>query len=243
MTLRCTALVLLQLHFGGADEQQRLLDLQLFQAAGRGDFGQIDVALEAGADIDALIPVGPPEDPEMSKVTALMQAALGGQVGTIEYLLEQGADIDQPDSFGFTPLHGCAFRGEAAACKVLLDSVGPHSKTALHYHADGYAPLHRCCFGDANIDTLRVFLDAGVDPALASIEDRAGRGGRSGTTCYDLATSDAVHKLLAEFGEGETKGGGHKRGSKRRKSSRRKKKDPSEQELSVDDILAAHPDL
>ena len=103
--------------------------------------------------------------------------------------------------------------------------------------------MHRCCFGEGNIDTLRVFLEAGVDPTLASIEDRIGRGGRPGMTCRDVANSDAIEALLAEYDKGD-KGRGKRRGSKAgRKGSRRKKKVADKQELSVDDILASHPDL
>ena len=226
------------------DGSQALLDQRLFQAAQRGDFEAADAALEEGADIDALIPVGPPDNRDASKVTALMQAALDGRVGAIEYLLEQGADADQADGFGFTPMHGCAFRGQAAACRALLEDVGPQSETALHYHADGYAPLHRCCFGAGNVDTLRVFLEAGIDPALASIEDRAGRGGRPGTTCEDVATSDEVKELLAEYSKEKGKGRAKRRGGGKggRKGARRKKKAEAD-DPSVEDILAQHPDL
>lgn len=246
MAVRCAGLVLQLWVLTAADDsgQQPLLDRRLFEAARRGDVEAMDAALEAGADIDALIPIGPQDNPDVSKVTALMQAALDGRVNTIKYLLEQGADADQEDSFGFTPMHGCAFRGHAAACAALLEGVGPNSETALHYHPDGFAPLHRCCFGEGNIDTLRVFLEAGVDPALPSIEDRAGRGGRPGTTCKDVATGDEIRTLLAQYDKGKTDAGGKRRGKAgRTKGSRRKKKVADEQELSVDDILSAHPDL
>ena len=137
-----------------------------------------------------------------------------------------------------------ARRGQAAACRALLEDVGPQSETALHYHADGYAPLHRCCFGAGNVDTLRVFLEAGIDPALASIEDRAGRGGRPGTTCEDVATSDEVKELLAEYSKEKGKGRAKRRGGGKggRKGARRKKKAEAD-DPSVEDILAQHPDL
>ena len=246
MAVRCVGFVLhLWVGLTAADDSgQPLLDRRLFEAARRGDVEAMDAALEAGADIDALIPIGPQDNPDVSKVTALMQAALDGRVDTIKYLLEQGADVDQEDSFGFTPMHGCAFRGHAAACAALLEDVGPNSETALHYHPDGFAPLHRCCFGEGSIDTLRVFLEAGVDPALPSIEDRAGRGGRPGTTCKDVATGHEIRALLAQYDKGKTDASRKRRGGKAgRMGSRRKKKVTVEQELSVDDILSAHPDL
>ena len=50
--------------------------------------------------------------------------------------------------------------------------------------------------------------------------------------------------MLDEYDKGDPRGKGKRRGSKAgRKGSRRKKKVAEEQELSVDDILASHPDL
>ena len=40
------------------------------------------------------------------------------------------------------------------------------SAAANSFHEDGLAPMHRACFGDVQADTLRVFLEAGMDRDL-----------------------------------------------------------------------------
>jgi ankyrin repeat protein len=106
------------------------------------------------------------EDPKSPAVPALMQASIQGKVDTIEYLLSQGADVEQSDSFGFNPLHGCAFNQQADACAMMLAHAGVDSAAANSFHEDGLAPMHRACFGDVQADTLRVFLEAGMDRDL-----------------------------------------------------------------------------
>ena len=60
--------------------------------------------------------------------------------------------------------------------------------------------------------------------APAGSEDKAGRGGHANQVCGDLARSPEIHALLQEFAGGsrETKGKG---------------------DVTMDDILAAHPEL
>ena len=61
---------------------------------------------------------------------------------------------------------------------------------------------------------------------VAGSDDKAGRGGEAGLTCGQLARSPEIHALLQEFAGGakarETKGKG---------------------DVTMDDILAAHPEL
>ena len=108
------------------------------------------------------------EDPKSPAFPALMQASIQGKVDTIEYLLSQGADVEQSDSFGFNPFHACAFNQQADACAMMLAHAGVDSAAANHFHEDGLAPMHRACFGDVQADTLRVFLEAGMDRNLAT---------------------------------------------------------------------------
>ena len=119
-------------------------------------------AVAHGAVCSAMVHVHA-EDPKSPAVPALMQASMQGQVDTIEYLLSQGADVEQSDSFGFNPLHGCAFNQQADACAMMLAHAGVDSAAANSFHEDGLAPMHRACFGDVQADTLRVFLEAGMD--------------------------------------------------------------------------------
>ena len=198
-------------------------------------------AVAHGAVCSAMVHVHA-EDPKSPAVPALMQASIQGKVDTIEYLLSQGADVEQSDSFGFNPLHGCAFNQQADACAMMLAHAGVDSAAANSFHEDGLAPMHRACFGDVQADTLRVFLEAGMDrnqktrcaktfsviftaiTAPAGSEDKAGRGGHANQVCGDLARSPEIHALLQEFAGGsrETKGKG---------------------DVTMDDILAAHPEL
>ena len=122
-------------------------------------------AVAHGAVCSAMVHVHA-EDPKSPAVPALMQASIQGKVDTIEYLLSQGADVEQSDSFGFNPLHGCAFNQQADACAMMLAHAGVDSAAANSFHEDGLAPMHRACFGDVQADTLRVFLEAGMDRDL-----------------------------------------------------------------------------
>lgn len=113
------------------------------------------------------------DDQKSPRVPALMHATLQGHLDTIEYLLEQGADVEQADSFGFTPIDGCAFKGEADACAMLLEHAGGGtSQPATRFHNDGLAPIHRACMA-GHTETVRAFLNAGADPDTASRCERA----------------------------------------------------------------------
>ena len=87
---------------------QEKLDMQFFSAVNNGDLEGMEAALEAGADIDAVHRVS-----EQAQVPAIMHASLAGNLEVIKYLLDEGADPEVPDSFGFTAIHGAAFKGMA----------------------------------------------------------------------------------------------------------------------------------
>jgi len=71
------------------------------------------LALDAGADVDAFLPVH-------AHSTALHQAALGDDVALIELLLERGVRTDQRDTlWDGTPLDWAIHEGRAAARAVL----------------------------------------------------------------------------------------------------------------------------
>lgn len=184
------------------------------------------------------------------RVPALMYATMQGYVEIIEYLLDQGADVEQADTFGFTPLHACAFKGEADACAVLLEHAGGADGAAANFfHEDGNAPMHRACFGDesnpASKDTLKVFLDAGMNPHLLTKEDTIGRGGTAGMTCADV-TGDPDVKALWEVYAENTKAPDVPEEKPKGKGGRKKGKKgggKAKGEATMDDILAAHPDL
>ncbi len=71
------------------------------------------LALDAGADINARLPVH-------AHSTALHQAALGDDVALIELLLERGADPEQRDTlWDATPLGWAISQGRTDACAAL----------------------------------------------------------------------------------------------------------------------------
>ena len=56
---------------------------------------------------------------------------------------------------GYTPLHGAGFQGRAEIARLLLEdarNLDPNS-----FHEDGFAPLHRACWGreQRHADTIR----------------------------------------------------------------------------------------
>jgi peptide-methionine (S)-S-oxide reductase len=106
----------------GADEQLRAMlpdasreDIQTaFGLAVINEHVQaVRLALDAGADIDAFLPVH-------AHGTALHQAALGDDVALIELLLDRGARTDQRDTlWDGTPLDWAIHQGRTAARAVL----------------------------------------------------------------------------------------------------------------------------
>lgn len=67
---------------------------------------------------------------------------------------------------GYTPMHGACFQGRAAIAEMLL----AHGVNAREVHQDGYEPIFRACWGREarHTETVRVLLDAGVPPDVAS---------------------------------------------------------------------------
>jgi ankyrin repeat protein len=97
---------------------------------------------------------------------------------------------------GYTPLHGCAFQGRAAVCELLMKRGIKHEA-----HEDGFFPLHRAAWQatkQGHLDTIRVFLENGVDVNL--------KAGGDGPTLWHHALrddNDELKELLREFGAEE----------------------------------------
>lgn len=75
-------------------------------------------------------------------------------------LLDNGADPSIPENSGFTIMHGAAFRGRA----VLVRLLAKHGAETNTLHKDGFAPLHRACWGNEpdDTETVRALLELGV---------------------------------------------------------------------------------
>ena len=98
-----------------------------------------------------------------NQLAQLMFASLQGKVEMVRALLELGADPWLAENMGYTPIHGCAFQGRPAVCKLLIERglAGIDAATGdQRRHRDGYAPVHRTVWGtDArHVETLQVFL-------------------------------------------------------------------------------------
>ena len=90
--------------------------------------------------------------------TLLYYAAQNGRMETIRILLANGACVDAPNSGGFTPLHGTAFRGYHAAAGLLLDhGARVDGRTTL-----GRTPLYWAAY-KGNRDTIRFLLNRGAE--------------------------------------------------------------------------------
>ena len=85
---------------------------KLRNAARRGTLGDVQAAVQAGADVNL---AGGPE-----RYTPLMLSAVNGKVDIAEFLLSRGAKVDAVDSGNETALHYAAFRGPEDIVTLLL---------------------------------------------------------------------------------------------------------------------------
>jgi ankyrin repeat protein len=78
----------------------------------------------------------------------------------VKYLIDQPLDLGLTDMVGNTPLHYAVLGAKSEMCRLLLDS-GARWDT---YNTLGAAPLHPI----GNLETLKVFVEHGVDVRLPS---------------------------------------------------------------------------
>jgi hypothetical protein len=138
--------------------------------------------------LPAVVPLSP-----QASVPAIMQTALGGDVATLKYLLDEGADAENADSFGFTPIHGAAFKGHAGVAELLLQhGVEPDAP----HRGDGNSPLHRACWAadvsvEGQVGVIKALLNAGVDINVPNTK---------GQSCLDMAVDPQVITLVETLG-------------------------------------------
>jgi len=87
-------------------------DVNIWEAAARGNIVAIRQHLEAGTDVDAKEPPG--------GGTPLLVAATFGQVEAVKFLIEKGANVNGTSNDGATALHGAAFFCHTEIVKLLL---------------------------------------------------------------------------------------------------------------------------
>ncbi len=103
-------------------------DEQLLNAAEAGDVEEIQILLEAGANIDAVNICG---------LTALIWAAENGHTDVVVQLIAAGANLESADEFGYTALIAAAEEGLTAVVEKLIkaganiEAVDQDGRTAL----------------------------------------------------------------------------------------------------------------
>jgi ankyrin repeat protein len=119
-------------------------DLQLAQAADKGDWAAVARLLAAGADPNASVAMRTPSG-ESYQSTALCAAAVNGRLEAAQLLLEAGADPSLAGGSGTTPLMNAAGDGQLevlawAGCDVGLKTV--HGETGRELaEAEGHTAV------------------------------------------------------------------------------------------------------
>ncbi|KAG8466095.1 hypothetical protein KFE25_005665 [Diacronema lutheri] len=133
----------------------------LIDAVQSDDAGAIRAALADGDELDERHEGGQ---------TALMWACLRGKPNAVRALLAAGADVRVGEAQGYTCAHGVGFQGRAELVPILAE----HGLDLSDLHDDGFAPLHRACWGTTPRHTATVvaLLEAGVPPDQPSKDGR-----------------------------------------------------------------------
>ena len=161
------------------------VDQEWLDAAGANNVDGMKTVLEKGANVNVR--------GNGSGQTALMGSVLRGHLDVVKYLLTElkdKVDVTIAEKDGYTLAHGAAFQGRADVMSFLISS---NINVKDEFHSDGYAPLHRACWGREakHTNTLRVLRDeAGIDIATMASKD--------GNVCADLTTNPHTKALLKE---------------------------------------------
>ena len=124
--------------------------------------------------------------------TPLMKSILMGHTEMVRMLLMlPEVDVSLGEKDGYTAFHGAGFQGRAEIAKLLLEdsrNIDPNT-----FHEDGFAPLHRACWGreQRHVDTIRVLVDTG--------KVRWDMKTKNGKTCRDIAMSPLIVNVMKEY--------------------------------------------
>ena len=133
-------------------------DQKLLNASATGDFVSARLALEAGANPNALDEYG---------ASSLHLAAQGGYNEIINLLINSQANVNLLNKDGWTPLHFAARKGLLETSFLLLksrvnfDIAGTrYGRTALHYAAE-----------QGHVKVVSVIIKAGANTELKDIQE------------------------------------------------------------------------
>lgn len=177
-------LVLVLLPCAAIAQDKISLELELVEAAARGDLPLVTRLLENGVDANAS---------DLEGHSALMKAAGEGHPEIVTLLIDRGADVNANRQHGWTALHRAVWMGRLESAKVLLDrGADPNAcvggtplgeavrtnsaemvRLLLERGADPNVgnSLWLCVWGDS-LDLLRLLLDKGADPNSKSTNGR-----------------------------------------------------------------------
>jgi ankyrin repeat protein len=152
--------------------------LTIFEAAA---FGRIDRLRE-------ILAADPSRTTALSDdgFTPLHLAVFGGQEEAAQVLIDHGADVDRLSNGPIAqvpPLGTAAFVRSLPLARLLLDAGADVDRRG----GLGFTALHAAA-GNGDLDLARELVARGADPQIRT-ED--------GRTAADLASTDALHELLA----------------------------------------------
>ena len=133
--------------------------------------------------------------------TPLMGSVLRGKPNIVDLLLEAGADASIPEKDGYTPPHGAAFQGRTAVLQVLQRyGVVPNDA----WHADGYLPFHRACWGKT--ERHAAFVAYMLEQRL--VDDVNVPAKSNGRTCREMTKNPMTVQVLDLYSSSTGASGG-----------------------------------
>lgn len=152
-------------------------------ASENGHAGVVEYLLEAGVDVDCIVPT--------TKDTALLLATANGHVEIAKMLLLRAkADPQLANAYGNTPLHSAARIGNIELCRLLISA----GAVVDAINNKGSSPLHMACLSStADPAIAQLLLDGG-----AFIDARDDRGTTPVLAAAANNRLDLLHFFLAE---------------------------------------------
>jgi len=163
--------------FGNMGAMEEDLNQQLLDAARQGQTEEVQMLLEAGANVDAAGESG---------ATPLYEAVANKHKDLAKILLDAEAKVNAATKSGWTPLHQAVTNKYKDLVQILLDARANVDATT----EAGWTPLHRAAVNEDK-DLAKILLDAGADPTIKISEGRD-----KGKTPFDIAKDDEIKKVL-----------------------------------------------
>ncbi len=134
-----------------ADIRQEELNSSLIYAAGQGDMSSFNLALNLGANLNAV---------DHSGTNAVLAATEGEQHRVLRLLLDKGGDPNVSGGSGFTPLTFAAMHGSIRDLRLLLKAGAKPSQ----HNVMGDSPLHLAVqFGYDDVVADLIAAGASID--------------------------------------------------------------------------------